>query len=115
MRKITLKIAIAVFTFIIGLSGAGPSIFYPLSILMGVSVDAVVTEEADEYAVYSTVISDLYLKDKENVKRLYISNRTSFHPNPANDFRIFVTKMKRFLPSANEDALADYDAKYAQP
>jgi hypothetical protein len=128
MRRITLKIAVAFLAFVIGI--AFTAFWFispqPLNEVLKVSTDAVVTEESEEYAVYSAAINHLFVKDNDSVKLLAISNQTSFYGNEthkaiygsdyikdtASEQR--VKQMNEWYPSVTDETLFDYDKKKIQ-
>lgn len=128
MRKITLKIAVAFLAFVIGISFTAFWFIFPQSLneVLKVLTDAVVTEEFEEYAVYSAAINHLFAKDKQSVELLAISNQTSFYDDEkhkaiyGDDYVTVKTAeqrvrhLKENFPSVNEETLFDYDKKKIQ-
>ena len=128
MRRITLKIAIAFLAFAIGVVFTAFWFIFPQSLnqVLEVSTDVVVTEEAEEYAVYSAAINHLFVKDKD-IGLFAISNQTSFYGDErhkaiyGDDYiKIKTTEqrvrhLKENYPSVNEETLFDYDSKMMKP
>ena len=122
MRKFSLKIAVGIFAFIIGIFAVGLWFVYPLSLTQtfDISMPAVIeTEAREEYAVYSVVINSLILKDKSSLKRLTISNETSFYDNSAyledTTFEQRLQDLKKYYQSVGEETLIDYELKNVRP
>lgn len=129
MKRISLKLAVAILAFIIGITAAGLWFIYPLSlnqVLHSLPTNAVVTEEAEEYAVYSAVINDWFIKNKGSRKLLLISNQTSFYGNKfyqavyGDNYIQRTTSEQRvkflkeiYLP-VDEETLLNYDSKKIQ-
>jgi len=76
MRKITLKIGIGILAFAIGIIATAVWFIAPFSlnqILEVAPLANIENEMTEEYAVYSAVLNDLFVKDKDSVKLLTIS------------------------------------------
>ena len=128
MRRVKFKIAFSFITFTIGIVCAFLWCIYPLSsnqISENLSPDTVLTDEAEEYAVYSAVINKRYVKS-DSTNLLVISDQTSFYGNRSqtaiySDNYIENTtseqrvhQMKKSYPSVSEETLFDYDEKKLQ-
>jgi uncharacterized protein with PQ loop repeat len=126
MRRNALKISVGIIAFVIGTTATVIWLIYPLSqnpITEVSPPESVATQEAEEYAVYSAVIKNLYLKEKKLTEPLLITNRTTFYGNQIESVVIgdtFLTEMtaeqrvswlKKIAPSVSEETLFDYDEK----
>jgi hypothetical protein len=126
MSRNALKIIVGLLAFVIGISATAIWLIYPLSqnSITEVSPPEVLpSEETEEYAVYSAVILNLYLKEKTAKEPLLISDRTTFYGNQVESVIIgdaFLTEMtaeqrvsrlKAISPSVSEETLFDYDKK----
>jgi hypothetical protein len=122
MKKTTLKIAISIVAFIIGVSGVAFWFIQPFLLNETVNVsppENVKTENAEEYAVYSAAINSLFIQDKDFVNLPLISNQTSSLTDNAfglikPTFEETVLGMKDIYPSVNQEVLSDYVAKQRQ-
>jgi hypothetical protein len=107
MRRITPKIGVLLLTFTVGVATVA---FWSIP-------HFIPPEETEEYAVYSALLKELFVKDE--TKLLIIQNQTLFYENPdylkstTSDERI--RDMRKYYPSVAEDTLADFDTKYMQP
>lgn len=125
MSRNKLKIIVGFLAFVIGITATTIWLIYPLSQNSITEVsppEALVTEEAEEYAVYSAVIKNLYLKEMKLSEPLLISNRTETYgeresaifgddfPN-AMTAEQRVSQLKKIYPSVSEEMLFDYDEK----
>lgn len=128
MRRFTLKIAVGLIAFTIGIIFAAGWFLHPIYLNQfseRLPQDAVSVEEAEEYAVYSAVITERYVKG-DSPKLLVISNQTSFYGDErqraiyGDDYvekttsEQRVRQMKQSSPSVSEEILSDYDAKRMQ-
>jgi len=125
MQRVTLKIAVSLIAFTIGIVCAGVWFVHPLSLNQsseGLPQNTVLVEETEEYAVYSAVINERYVKG-DSAKLLVILNQTSFYGNQreraiyGDDYVEKTTseqrirQMKESYPAVSEEILFDYDAK----
>lgn len=125
MGRNTLKIIVGVLAFVIGITATAIWLIYPISQNFITEVpppEILVTEEAEEYAVYSAVIKNLYLKEMKLKEPILISNRTACYGDRessifGDDFLNRMTAEQRvsqlkeiFLP-VSEEMLFDYDEK----
>jgi hypothetical protein len=122
MGEITLKVFVTFLTFVVGVTVATLwSIYHspPSQMLTGVSSNFTASEESEEYAVYSALIMNEFVKDKDDVKLLVISDRTQFYANPdylkSTGSEERIRDMKKYHPTVAEDTLRDYEAKHVQP
>ena len=73
----------------------------------------------EQYALYSVLINDLFLKDSTSIESLNISNQTDFYENveslakTTNEERLLFLKQR--FASVDEDLLADFDTKQQRP
>ncbi len=125
MIRNKLKIIVGVLAFVIGITVTTIWLIDPLSQNSITEVpppEVLVIEEAEEYAVYSAVIKNLYLKEMKLREPLLISNRTSsygeresavFGDNFPNRMTAEqrVSQVKKISPSVSEEMLFDYDEK----
>jgi hypothetical protein len=120
MRKTTPKALVALLTFAIGVALVACSLIYRhalTQIFTDLPFVFAPSEESEEYAVYSALIKDEFVKD--NVKLLVISDQTLFYANPdylnstTNEDRI--QQSKKFYPTVPEDAVIDFETKHLQP
>jgi hypothetical protein len=128
MNRNKLKIIVGILAFIIGVTTTAIWLIDPLSLnsISEVSPpEVLVAEEAEEYAVYSVVIENLYLKKMKLREPLLISNRTSPYGNWesavfGDDFpkgmtaEQRVSQLKTIAPSVSKEALFDFDEKQMQ-
>jgi hypothetical protein len=125
MQRVTLKISVSLIAFTIGIVCAAVWFVHPLSLNQsseGLPQNTVLVEETEEYAVYSAVINERYVKG-DSAKLLVILNQTSFYGNQreraiyGDDYVKRTTseqrirQMKESYPSVSEEILSDYDAK----
>ncbi len=125
MQRVTLKIAVSLIAFTIGIVCVAVWFIHPLSLNQsseGLPQNTVLVEETEEYAVYSAVINERYVKG-DSAKLLVILNQTSFYGNQreraiyGDDYVKRTTseqrirQMKESYPSVSEEILSDYDAK----
>jgi hypothetical protein len=118
MRSIIPKILVSLLTFSVGVAAVAfwliPRFIPSLS---STALPSSVSEEKEEYAVYSALLKELFIKD--DTKLLVIQNRTQFSEYPYNyegitsDERI--RQMRKNYPSVSVDTLIDFDSKYMQP
>ena len=100
--------------FILAAASAGFSIYHSQPIQ---SVSSVFDENAEEYEVYSVLITERFIKDR--VKLLVIQDQTLYYANP--DYLKSTTSeeriqdLKKYCPSVDESALRDFEAKHMQP
>jgi len=120
MRKITFKAPVALLTFAIGVALVACSLIYRhalTQIFTDLPFVFASSEESEEYAVYSALIKDEFVKD--NVKLLVISDRTLFYANPdylnSTTYEERIQQTKKFYPSVPEDAIVDFETKHLQP
>jgi len=126
MCRNKLKIIVGVLAFIIGITVTAIWLIYPLSqnLVTEVSLPEVLASEEDQqYAVYSAVIQDFYLKEKNLEQPLLITDQTTWYGNGVEIVFIsdtFLTEMtaaqrvswlKKITPSVSEETLFDYDKK----
>jgi len=121
MRKITLKIGIGILAFAIGIIATAVWFIAPFSlnqILEVAPLANIENEMTEEYAVYSAVLNDLFVKDKDSVKLLTISGQTSFYENVGyldeTTYEQRIQHLKQNYPSVSEETLFDYEAKQTQ-
>jgi hypothetical protein len=80
------------------------------------SSDFDTSEGTEEYAVYSHLLKELYVKD--GVELLMIQKQTisaANHYLMSTFFEVPISEMKKLTPSASEDAFRDYRSKNQQP
>lgn len=125
MGRNTLKIIVGVLAFVIGITATAVWLIYPNSqnLITEVSPpEILVTDEAEEYAVYSAVLNNLYLKEMKLREPLPISNVTALYSEwesalLGEDFpnkmtaQQRVSRLKDVFHSVSEDVLFDYDEK----
>ena len=114
MKKTPSKLTFAIVTLMIGV-GATVLWRYRSSrpTILG-SPLSVVSQQSDEYAVYSALIRKSFLED--GVKLLVIQNRTLFYANPdylkGTTSEQRVQEMKCYYPAVDESALRDFESKH---
>ncbi len=114
MRKFKLKFFIGILAFTLGIVGVlsftfGDSISHKLDVLSKNSADIEISEE---YAVYSSILNEMFLK--EGVKLLVISDQAMFHDRfgeqqLSSDERL--QHKKRYYSSVDDDTFIDFEAK----
>jgi hypothetical protein len=118
MRKISLKFAVCVIAFIVGVTASAIWFIKPFALNQNLEVAPplnIETEMSEEYAVYSVVINDLFVKDRNSTNPLSISNQTSFYENvgylddTTSEQR--VQNMKQYYSSVSDETLLDYETK----
>lgn len=122
MRKISLKIGISILAFIIGIIATAIWFINSSSINQSFEVyppPSIENETTEEYAVYSCVITDLFVKDRNSVNVLFIANQTSFYGNveylDGTTSEQRVQSMKHYYPSVSEETLLNFEAKQIKP
>src|SRR6266496_1173436 len=77
-------------------------------------VSSIPDENSEEYAVYSALISELFIK--ENVELLVIQDQTLFYANAdylkATTSEERIKDLRKYCPSVDEDAIRDFEAKH---
>lgn len=129
MRKITFKIGVGILAFTIGTIATAICLIntYSFNQTLEIAPPANIENEiTEEYAVYSAVINELYLKE-DSTRMLVISNQTSFYGDGwhkamygDNYIKNYTTEqrvghLKENYPSVNEETLFDYDSKMLKP
>ncbi len=117
MKRFSLKIAVGITTLTAGIVAAGLWGVNPFSLPQNFDVPipaAIETETAEEYAVYSTILNELFVKDKILFKQLVISNET-FTGGIGNSKDMTsehkLEYKKQHFASVSEEIFADYETK----
>jgi hypothetical protein len=119
MGRITLKVFVAFLAFVLGVTAATLWPTYrssPPRRPACVPSNSHTSDDSDEYAVFSALIKDEFVKD--DVKLLVISDSTQFYDpdylkSTSSEQRI--QDLKKEDASVAEDTLRDYEAKHIQP
>ena len=114
MNRFSARPILAILAFTIAAGATAFSIYHSSAVMSPSVRSSDEGLEADEYAVYSSLIRERFLE--KGVKLLVIQRQTLFYANPdylkitPSDERI--QDLKKYCPSVDEEALRDFDDKH---